>query len=191
MASAPPGRTTQRAAERDAVPPPQGLTLEHDRDLKGRERRPHVRHALLGLQCAFLALGLLNLFGQSPVESSATGPGARLEVSSPTKLRGGLFFQARFRITAEREIENATIVLDRGWLEGITLNTLVPAPLGEASRDGHIALELGRVPPGQEHVLYLQFQVNPTAVGRHSQDVQLYDGERLLTSVDRSTTIWP
>ncbi len=170
---------------------PEGLTLEHHRDLQGRERRPHVRQVLLALLALVLVAGLLNVFGQRPEDSAATVPEARFDVSAPTALRGGLFFQARFRVAAEQEIENATLVLDEGWIEGITLNTLAPSPLGEASRDGRLALDLGRVPAGDEHVLYLQFQVNPTTVGRRSQDVELYDGERLLAAVDRTVTVWP
>jgi hypothetical protein len=33
--------------------------------------------------------------------------------------------------------------------------------------------------------------VNPTNVGRRSQDVALYDGDTLLTSIDRTITIFP
>ena len=83
------------------------------------------------------------------------------------------------------------LVLDPDWLEDITLNTVEPSPVGEASRDGRIALELGRIPAGDEHRLYLHFQVNPTALGRRSQDVELYDGERLLLSVERDAIVWP
>ena len=106
-------------------------------------------------------------------------------------MRGGILFQARFTIEAIEELQDATIVLDSDWLEDITLNTVEPAPLGEASRDGRIALELGRVPAGEEHRLYLHFQVNPIAVGARSQDVELYDGEELLLSVDRDALVWP
>ena len=53
----------------------------------------------------------------------------------------------------------------------MTLNTLEPAPVGEASRDGRIALDLGHIPAGDEHVLFLHFQVNPTDVGRRAADV--------------------
>ncbi len=42
-------------------------------------------------------------------------------------------------------------MLDPGWLEGMTLNTLEPSPVGEANRDGRIALELGRIPAGTTH----------------------------------------
>ena len=37
----------------------------------------------------------------------------------------------------------------------------------------------------------MQFQVNPTTVGRRSQDVELYDGERKLLNIHRTITIWP
>ena len=138
-----------------------------------------------------LLLGLFNLFGQRVDASSAESSGARLEVSAPAKVRGGIFFQARFRIEADEEIRNATLVLDPDWLEDITLNTVVPSPVGEASQDGSIALELGRIPAGEEHRLYLHFQVNPTALGTRSQDVDLYDGDRLLLSIDRDAIVWP
>jgi hypothetical protein len=146
---------------------------------------------LIAALAVALLLALANVFGQVRSVSTAETSAARFEVSAPTKLRGGLFFQARYRVEAVEEIENATLVLDPGWLEDITLNTVEPAPVGEASRDGKIALELGRIPAGDEHVLYLHFQVNPTAVGRRSQDVELYDGERLITSLDRDAIVWP
>jgi hypothetical protein len=40
-------------------------------------------------------------------------------------------------------------------------------------------------------VLYLQFQINPTNVGRRSQTVWLYDGARLLLTVPRTITVYP
>ena len=170
---------------------PEGLTLEHHRDLTGRERWPVARWVLLGLLGFVLLLGLLNVFGQYPTESTARAAGAELSVSAPRTLRGGLFFQARYRILASEEIQEATLVFDPGWLEDITLNTVEPSPIGEASRDGKIALELGRIPAGREYLLFLHFQVNPTAVGPRSQDLFLYDGERLLATIERDAFIWP
>ena len=157
---------------------PDQLTLSHHRDLEGRERRPYVRWALLMLLGVLLLLGLLNVFGQNPHTDTASAGGVELEVYSPQRVRSGLFFMSRFTIRAEREVEAATLVLDPGWLEGITLNTLVPAPVGEASRDGKIALDLGHVPAGAKHVFFLHFQVNPTEVGRRAQDVRCSTARR-------------
>jgi len=170
---------------------PEGLTLDHHRDLAGRERRPLVRQVLVGLIAAILVLGLFNVFGQRVTVNDGESSAARLEVSAPTRLRGGLFFQARFRVVAIDELESATLVLDPDWVEDITLNTVEPSPVGEASRDGRIALELGRIPAGDEYRLYLHFQVNPTALGTRSQSVDLYDGERKLISLDRDALVWP
>ena len=98
---------------------------------------------------------------------------------------------SRFTIRAERELEQATLVLDSGWLEGMTLNTLAPSPVGEASRDGRLAFDLGHVRAGTKHVLFLHFQVNPTNVGHRSQDVELHDGPTPLLHIDRTVTVFP
>jgi hypothetical protein len=170
---------------------PDQLTLGRHRDLEGRERRPYVRWALLALIGVFLLLGLANVFGQRPHTDTASANGVELEVYSPRNLRSGLFFMSRFTIRAERELRSATLVLDPGWLEGITLNTLTPSPVGEANRDGRIALDLGRVRAGSEHVFFLHFQVNPTNVGRRAQDVELHDGTTPLLKIDRTLTVYP
>ena len=170
---------------------PDQLTLKHHRDLAGRERRPYVRWTLLTVLGLLCLLGLLNVFGQQPQTRTASAGGVELEVYSPEHLRSGLFFMSRFTIRAERELESATLVLDPGWVEGITLNTLVPSPVGEANRDGKIALDLGHVRAGTEHVFFLHFQVNPTETGRRPQDVGLLDGETPLLHLDRTVTIFP
>ena len=170
---------------------PDQLTLEHHRDLVGREHRPYVRWAVLTLLGLLCLLGLMNAFGQRPQTRTASADGVELEVYSPERVRSGLFFMSRFTIRADRELESATLLLDPGWVEGITLNTSVPAPVGEANRDGKIAFDLGHVPAGTEHVLFLHFQVNPTEVGRRPQDVQLLDGETPILAIDRTVTIYP
>jgi len=182
-----------------AVPPnssgvaeaPEMLTLRRHRDLEGREKRPFARRGLLLLLGVFCLLGLLNVFGQRPQTHVAAAQAASLKVYSPQRLRSGLIFESRFHIHALDDLQEATIVLDSGWLEGMTLNTVEPAPVGEASRDGRLALELGHIPAGEDYLLFLQFQVNPTNVGHRSQDVRLYDGDDLLLTIDRSVTVFP
>lgn len=117
------------------------------------------------LLALLLVLGAMNVFGPRPLTSTATVSAGTLEVYAPTRLRGGVFWMARFHVRARREIEHATIVLDPGWLEQMHLNTLEPAPIGEASRDGRIALDFGRVPAEQSLLVFAQFQVRPTSDG--------------------------
>jgi len=133
---------------------PDTLTLSRHRDLERRERRPFVRWLILSAILLLLVLGLANAFGQRPRTDTAAADGVELEVYSPSRLRSGLFFMSRFTIRADRELEQATLVLDPGWLEGMTLNTLAPSPVGEANRDGRLALALGRVRAGTKHVFF-------------------------------------
>jgi hypothetical protein len=169
---------------------PDQIVLAAARDREGR-RDVAVRRVLVSTLAVFLALGLLNLFGQRPSTTTAESAAATLEVYAPERVRGGLFYEARFRVDARREVEEATLVLDSGWAEGITINTVEPSPLGAASRDGTLVYELGRIPAGRKHVFFLQLQVNPTNVGHRSQDVRLFDGDELLATIDRSITVFP
>ena len=150
-----------------------------------------MRRSLVGLVGVFLLLGLLNVFGQRPDSTTKRSPRASLKVYSPTRLRSGLYFESRFTIEAREEIRNATLVLDPGWLEGMTLNTLEPAPVAEANRNGRIVLALGRVRAGTIHRFFMHFQVNPTNIGRRSQDVELQDGTTPIVHIDRTVTIYP
>ena len=170
---------------------PQGIRLGRYRDMQGRGWHACVRRALLGLLTLFILLALFNVFGQNASTSQASAPEATLELSAPHTVRGGLLWQARFTITATQEVKQATLVLSRGWLENNTLNTVEPSPLGQGSRNGSLTLDLGHIPKGEHYILYLQFQTNPTNVGRHSADVQLQDGERLLLSLHRTLTVFP
>jgi hypothetical protein len=170
---------------------PDAIDLERDRDLRGRHWHIWVRRGLVTLLTLFIVAGLLNLFGQRPSGTTASAGGATLHVYSPTRVRGGLMWESRFTITAERELKDARLVLSQGWLEGMTINTIEPSPVGEASRNGSLELDLGHVPAGQHYVLYMQFQVNPTNVGRRSIDSQLLDGDRVLLSIHRTITIFP
>jgi hypothetical protein len=169
---------------------PDLLTLRHNRDRAGTHEVV-IRRAGTVLVTLCLLAGLLNVFGQRPQSSTAAVSAASIKVYAPERVRLGLYFEARFTIEAHSDIKRATLVLDSGWAEGLTINTIEPSPIGEASRDGSLVLELGHIPAGKTYLLFVQLQVNPTNIGRRSQDVRLYDGETFLTSIDRTMTIFP
>ena len=170
---------------------PQGIRVGRMRDLEGRDWHRWVRRALLGLVTGFLVLGLFNVFGQRPTSDTATSPEALLKVYAPSRVRGGLIWQARFTVRANKELKDARLVLSQGWLEGNTINQIEPSPLGEASRNGSLALDLGHIPKGQRYELYMELSTNPTNVGHRSADVQLLDGEKLLLSIHRTLWMFP
>jgi hypothetical protein len=174
------------------------LVAEMPQSLNPKDNRDATEVFELGARRAFfvlltivLVLGLANAYGQSPTGSKVDAPAALLEVSAPVDVRGGLYFQGRFRISAHEEIAKATLVLTSGWLESLHINTIEPSPVSEASRDGELALDFGHVPAGDSITVYLQFQVNPNNLGRRSQEVRLYDDTELLATAKRDLTIWP
>lgn len=150
-----------------------------------------ARWILFAALIALAAAGLADVFGQRPGTASAAAPEASLSVSAPDALRGGLLFQARVEVAAREALRKPTVWLDAGWLENITLNTVQPEPATSKSEDGGVAFEFDPLPAGRTLTLYLQFQVNPTTVGRRSQDVVLRDGPRSIARVDRAVTVFP
>jgi hypothetical protein len=170
---------------------PDTIVLKRDRDLDGRKNEVWVRRGLFALLPLLALIALFNVFGQHPSTSSASVGEAKLEVYGSPRLRSGLLFESRFRIHARQEIERARLVLGPGWTQGITINSLEPNPIGEASSNGRLSLELGHIPAGQVYVLYFDGQVNGTTTGRRNADVTLYAGANELAHLDRTVTIFP
>ncbi|HEY1687657.1 MAG TPA: hypothetical protein VGF95_02220 [Solirubrobacteraceae bacterium] len=170
---------------------PDGLTLERNRGLQGRLRTPWVRRVLLCCVAALPVLALLNVFGQRPSTVSASTPAASLSVTAPTRLRGGLLFEARIKVVPHQEVHHLQLVFDAGWWESMGVNSIKPEPESETSRNGKIVLEYGSWPAGKMLLCWINFQVNPTNVGNRSQNVTLEDSGTTLASVHRSLTIFP
>jgi len=173
------------------APAPDTLTLKTHRDQEGRRGYDCVRRALLVLLVAVVGAGLLNAFGQRPTTSTAAGTAARLRVYAPVHARSGLVYAARFRIDARQEIKDATLILWPGWAEQYTVNGLAPQPEAEGSADGKLNFGFGHIAAGQHLTFWISLQVNPTNIGRRSQRVELYDGKRLLATVNRTITVFP
>jgi hypothetical protein len=169
---------------------PDFITLEEHRDGSHPVERA-ARWIVVGLLAAILVAALLNVFGERPTTTRAAGPAAELVVSAPERVRGGLFFQGRISVLARERLDDAVLVLDRGWAEQMHINTIEPAPVEESGQAGRLALGYGELEAGDRLVVYLQFQVNPTNVGRRSQRVELRDGPELVAAADRTVTVFP
>ena len=158
----------------------------------GRRHQVWFRRSLLSLVALIPVLALLNVFGQRPGGATVATSAARLQVYAPTRVRGGLLYEARFRVTARRDLKKAMLVLDPGWAEGMSMNTIEPSPLGQASRNGQLVFTLGHIPAGQSFLLFMQFQVNATNVAWHRpQNVELFDGGTHLLTIKRTVTVYP
>src|SRR4051812_26900551 len=108
----------------------------------GRQARPGLwaRRVMVTILAAVVVLALLNTFGQKPVKTTDAAPAATLTLQAPERVRGGLFFQSRVDVLPRRPIERPRLVLAFGWLEGMQVNSIEPAPDSESSRDGRVVL---------------------------------------------------
>jgi hypothetical protein len=170
---------------------PDHIVLGRHRDLEGRRNQVWARRGILGLLGVVSLLAALNVFGQHPTTSTTSASAAELEVRGPDTVRPGLLYEVRFTIRATETLDEAVLLFEPGWLDGMTLNTVEPAPVSETSENGFLRMGLGPIDGGDEFQLVFQFQVNPTSVGRRSQNVTLLDGDEEIATIDRTLTVFP
>lgn len=171
---------------------PEGLDAGRHRDLSGsRAYHPWLRRAALAAFLLVVAAALLDVFGQGSTSSTAAGPAGALTIRGPTHLRGGLLYQVRFTVVSRGELKAPKLVLSPGWFDGMTLNTVEPAPSQQGSRNGSVVLSLQSMTPGERQVVWTEWQVNPTHVGSRHVHADLYDGGVPVAQVRRTITVFP
>jgi len=151
-----------------------------------------LRRAIVALLALVVALALLDVFGQRATTSSAASDGATLQLRAPSTVRGGLLFQSRIVITARHTLDHPRLILDRGWFEGMQVNSITPQPVGQDLRDGdRVVLSFSSLDAGATLTVWLQFQVDPTNIGRRAYGVELDDAEQPVAHVSRKLTVLP
>ena len=170
---------------------PDEITLNRHRDLEGRRSEVWIRRGILAALAVVPLLAVINLFGQRATTSTAAAGQGTLQVHAPRAVRPGVIYQAVFTIAAKSELKDAALVLHSEWVDGMTVNSIVPAPVSETSQNGSVRLEVGRIAAGSHYKLFIYYQVNPTTFGRKSQAVELVDGNQVVGSINRTMTVYP
>jgi hypothetical protein len=163
----------------------------YNRDLIGRSGDPWARRAGLSVLFVLSAAALLNVFGQRVDNSSVTASAASLSLNAPSKARGGDIFQARLEVHARREVREPLLILEPGWLDGLTKNTTAPEAKEERTDNGRVVLAYDAIPAGRKLTVWLQYQVNPTHAGKTDEDVELWDGDQRLARLEHTLTVFP
>jgi hypothetical protein len=161
------------------------------RDLEGRNAHPWHRRVLLAVLAAIPILALIGVFGQRTDRSEANAPQAALTLSGPSRLRGGLLFQEKLNVVARQRLAQPKLVLDEGFLNGLTVNTIEPQASQELNRDGRLVLEYDAIAAGEQLTVWIQYQVNPTTVGARTIRVELDDDQTPITTITRHVTVFP
>lgn len=82
-------------------------------------------------------------------------------------------------------------MLERGWLDDITINTISPEPSAQGDDRGRLVLAYDPLPAGESLTVWIEVQVNPTALGAMPQGVELRDGRLAPARVARELVIFP
>ncbi|HEX3900735.1 MAG TPA: hypothetical protein VHW74_16405 [Mycobacteriales bacterium] len=151
-----------------------------------------ARRVAMCVLAAVMIAALCNVFGQRATTVHATGPLARIDVRAPATVRPGLLFQAKITLSVSAVLPKAQLILSRGWIDGLTLNTEEPAAPSETSGpDGSLVLSIGTLQPGSPYVQYLAYQVNPTSLSRRAQAITLVSDGVAIVTLHRTMTIVP
>lgn len=170
---------------------PVGIDRDRHQNLTGRGHHVWWRRVALVVFAAIPVLALLDVFGQGASFARAQSPAASLLVNSPAHIRGGLIFTTEIVITPRQQLHDAQLYLGNGWFEGMTVNGVAPQPSNESAQGPWQVWDFGKIPAGEAYRVWISWQTNPTNLGRHSQDVALYDGGTQLMTVHRAVTVFP
>lgn len=152
------------------------LDLERVRDLRGRTHHPWVRRGIVTVMAVVVLVALTGSLGQPEHLTTVRTAVARVDLRSPSTLRGGLLWPARITIRTRQRLVEPQLILGAGYVRGMQLNTIEPAPADESGRGRSIALTYATLQPGQQLTVYLQLQVNPDTIGRQDLSVVLQGG---------------
>ena len=106
-------------------------------------------------------------------------------------MRNGLIFTAEITITPHTPLQDARLYLNNGWFQAMIMNELEPTPASQEAQGNRQILDFGKLPASTAFHVWISWQVNPTNVGMHSQDVALYDGGTQLMVVHPTITVFP
>jgi hypothetical protein len=150
-----------------------------------------TRRLVMCLLAALPVIALIGLIGQRQSTSAAAAPAATLRLTAPKTVRGGIFYQARVQVIARQDLKFPSLVLDDGWVDGMQLNSVEPQPPNEDPLNGKVQLGYGSLPAGHRLIVWCEFEVNPTNVGRHPFGIRLENGNKPVARIQRTIRVLP
>ncbi len=180
------------AEETSGVAAAGGLSRGYHQELESRHFEPWVRRVLLTLLGVFVVAGLFSVFGQTPATVTSAVSGGTLSLTAPTEIRGGLLYQTKVVVEAGPDgLRTPQLAFSPAMVEGITLNTLVPAPAEEESSADEFVFTYPKLEPGTSLTVWMDSQVNPTTVGSRALELELRDDGVPVTRVSQPQNVLP
>lgn len=141
---------------------------------------------------ALMLLALVGLFGGKTTDwRSVRNDAVELKASVPQVMRSGMLFELRFRITPSRSFEDLRLAISPELLRDFTLNTTIPEPAEEESRNGLFHLSYGQAEAGETIEVKIDGQINPALVWGTEGRIAVFDGEREIASMPLEIAVLP
>jgi hypothetical protein len=151
-----------------------------------------IRRAGITLLAVVVVVALCNVVGQRASSATVHAAAADITVHAPTRVRPGLLFQARVTVVAHETLPKTELVFDKGWIDGLTINTNEPSASNETSAPGGgLSLTVGTLQAGQSYTHYFEYQVNPTSSSGRTQTVTVRSNGVPVVSLSRTLTVIP
>lgn len=155
-----------------------------------RRDRNARRVALLGLT-AFLALGLLGVFGSREDEVSAAANGYELDVRHPAASRSGLSIDWRITVRRDGGFDGpVTLATSGAWVELLDENAVEPTPASSTTRGEQLVWEFDP-PAGDTLVVRFDGRIDPSRRGGADATTTVLEDGRPMVAVDYGVTVFP
>jgi len=169
---------------------PEGISDEH---LAEPPRSTmHANWLALLFLGAILAASFFGVFGGHRNDTlRQVANGVELSVSTPRTLRNGEFFEIRINLATMRALAAPAVAISAGSLQNLTINTTIPAPVGERFDEDAFVLEYDPLTPGETLAIKIDGQSNPTLVGGTRGRIEVRDGGAVLAAVPLNIRVLP
>ena len=168
--------------------PPDGISGEHIEPVAGWQR--HASPLSILVFGGVIVLGMAGLLGHER-DWRAEANGVELRVHSPEIIRNGEFFEIRVDVESSEPIGELVIGIDASLWEDVTVNTMIPAAVDEASVDGEFRFTFAPLEAGTPFAFKVDLQVNPDILGGNEGAITVYDGDEPLAGTDINITVLP
>ena len=167
---------------------PQGIEERHGTAHGNR----HSSWWRLGILALVLGIALSGFLGGAPAPTlRAANEAAGLAVTTPDRLRNGMFFETRISAVAKRPLEDAVIAIPAVTWRDVTINAMIPAPAEEEFVNGEFRFHFGPLKAGEQLGLKIDGQMNPPRFSSSRGRIRLLDGETEIVAIPVALKVIP
>jgi len=168
---------------------PQGINDDH---ITGHRWKRHASPGSVLLLSALLIAAALGYFGGQPhPPRTIARPAATINMEFPEVLRNGQFFEMRAKIRTKQDFTDLRVGISTAYWHDLTINSMVPAPEKETTENGEYRFSFGPVKAGEEIVIKIDGQINPSMFAGTRGQITLLDGDKILSAAPVELSVLP